>query len=203
MSARIRKGDCPKMLSVSDVGLLVEACNNSGNRHLATVVLFVLLTGCEKFAAFGLTWDDIDFESGVITLVRLPGIAAEANNSTYEIPMSSAVRSILQMRQELRVESLPNVFYTDLPAPGAGTMPRPFCSRYSHTASLRTSTRQPWTFLTLRNTFKLACRQALLTQSQADHLTGRRTGLLKVDALRAPLEHVTQQLLNTSRRLAS
>lgn len=47
---------------------LLEACKESNNSYLYTIVVLALSTGGRKMELLNLTWSDVDFSRGVITL---------------------------------------------------------------------------------------------------------------------------------------
>ena len=57
-----------RFLSNDELTALLEACRDSSCGYLYPAVMLALTTGMRRGEQFGLTWEDVDFERGWITL---------------------------------------------------------------------------------------------------------------------------------------
>ena len=151
----------PQQLSNIDRIKLLAACETSCNRHLGDLIQFVMFSGCEKFAAMRLCWSDVDFAHSQITL------AGRTHN--YTIPMTGALRRILQRRKDRSVV-LDLIFWTDHKSRN-GAHPRAYCDHFVPGGDLKKCTDTPWAITDLRETYKQIAR-ATVHPLLAAHLTG-------------------------------
>lgn len=151
----------PQTLTRSDLDKLIHACEHTVNRHLGDLIQFAMFSGCEKFAAMRLRWDDVDFAQKQITL------AGRTHN--YTIPMTGALRHILQRRKDRSVV-LDLVFWTDHKSRN-GAYPRAYCDHFVPGGDLKKCTETPWAITDLRETYKQIAR-ATVHPLLAAHLTG-------------------------------
>jgi len=105
-----------RFLSDDERMRLLTACQESRNPCLHDFVVLLLSTGMRKTEALTLTWDQVDFGRGLITL------SETKNGEIRSVPLMGYARELLQERARIRRIDSPYVF----PAPYChGTKPKP------------------------------------------------------------------------------
>lgn len=75
---------------------LLEACKNSRNRQLYTIVILALSTGMRKGEILNLAWDSIDLKKGRITLMDTK------NGETRSVPVTGTALNLLKKHAKVR-----------------------------------------------------------------------------------------------------
>jgi integrase len=100
--ARVRKPKEPRgrvrYLDDDERCRLLEACRQSSNRMLHTIVVLALATGCRKMELLGLTWPQVDLGRAMITLLDTK------NGKPRSIPLTGL--AIEAMREHARVRRI-------------------------------------------------------------------------------------------------
>lgn len=107
---KVRKPKEPKgrnrYLTEDEIPALLEACNNSSNPYLHTIVVLALSTGMRQGEILNLRWPDVNLDDGRITL------RDTKNGETRTVPLAG--RALDSLREHSKVRRLD----TDLLFPG-------------------------------------------------------------------------------------
>ena len=93
-----------RFLSDGERVALLNACKESENEYLYTVVVLALSTGARKMELLGLKWEDIDFKRGLIILHETK------NDERRSIPLQGHAKTLLEERKANRIEGCQYVF---------------------------------------------------------------------------------------------
>jgi integrase len=91
-----------RFLSDDERVTLLEACKESTNKHLYTIVVLALSTGARKKEILTLKWSDIDLEQGAITLHETK------NGERRKVPLQGYALDLT--RKQSKVRNLHNAF---------------------------------------------------------------------------------------------
>lgn len=85
-----------RFLTDDERNRLIAACNSSDNKFLLPAVILALATGMRKSEIMNLTWDDVDFDRGRITLHQTK------NGERRGVPLAGYARQLLSEHARVR-----------------------------------------------------------------------------------------------------
>lgn len=93
-----------RFLSDDERARLLDACKQSDNHYLYTIVVLALSTGARKMEILGLKWHDVDLIRGVITLHETK------NGEIRTLPLTSLALSLMKEHAKIRKLNCDYVF---------------------------------------------------------------------------------------------
>lgn len=157
---------------------LLDACRESRNPDLYTVVVLALSTGMRKGEILGLTWKDIDLDRGIIS------ITDSKNRESRAVPVTGHAHELLTARAKFRRIDTGLVF----PAPADPRQkPRPIDIQSAWDWAVERAKLEDFRFHDLRH-----CAATYLAQSGAS-----------LSALAATLGHKTLQMVQRYQHLTA
>lgn len=93
-----------RFLSEEERASLLQACKESENAFLHTIVVLALSTGARKMEVLSLKWQDVDFERGVIVLHETK------NGERRVLPLQGFAKELLKAQHKSRILGCEYVF---------------------------------------------------------------------------------------------
>lgn len=89
-----------RFLDEEELEKLLEACRESDNKYLLTIVLLAISTGARKSKILGLTWKEVDLKAGAIRLT------VTKNGDSRAVPLCGPARVLVEnMAKERRIDT--------------------------------------------------------------------------------------------------
>lgn len=107
---KVRKPKEPRgrvrFLNDDERARLLEACKASNCKHLFPVVVLAISTGMRQMEILNLTWADVDFQRGIVT------IHESKNGERRIVPLAGPAKKLLEESFADRNQDSPLVFYS-------------------------------------------------------------------------------------------
>jgi len=158
-----------RFLSDDERARLLDACRESQNPYLYTIVVLALSTGMRRSEIMKLTWDRVDLSREVITL--LPDDTK--NRTARAVPLTGPALEELRKLADAKVRPLNNLVF---PAPNAeGDEPKPIDIQSAWEAALERAGIENFRFHDLRHSAASYLAMSGATLAEIAEVLGHKT----------------------------